>query len=140
MELHYHDQKRLKFLWSKFAIYNYFTKTVENFCFHIFQFSFFQNIFIVILYLAVAFQRKSYQILLNEKKIYNGLKTQCNQWRPQSIFGDTVHSCYCKLRLVICEAHPSWGLRGRKFLILITLDRWKRHFREKNYIENFSTY
>ena len=25
----------------------------------------------------------------------------------------------------------------RKVLILITLDCWKRHFREKNYIENY---
>ena len=32
---------------------------------------------------------------------------------------------------------PWWGLRGRKCLILITLDRWKRYFREKNYIENY---
>ena len=32
---------------------------------------------------------------------------------------------------------PWWGLRGRKFLILITLDRWKRNFPEKNYIENY---
>ena len=30
-----------------------------------------------------------------------------------------------------------WGLRGRKFLILIILDHWKRHFQEKNYIENY---
>ena len=32
---------------------------------------------------------------------------------------------------------PWWGLKGQKFLILITLDLWKRHFREKNYIENY---
>ena len=34
-----------------------------------------------------------------------------------------VYSCYCKVRLVTL---PWWGLWGRKFLILITLDRWKR--------------
>ena len=50
------------------------------------------------------------------------------------MFGDTVYSCYCKFRLV--NPHGG-GLRGRKFLIWITLDRWKRHFREKNYIENY---
>ena len=59
------------------------------------------------------------------------IRPQC---RTQSIFGDTVFSCYCKLRLV--TPHGG-GLRGRKFLILITLDRWKKHFREKNYIENY---
>ena len=32
---------------------------------------------------------------------------------------------------------PWWGLRGRKFLILTTLDCWKRHFREQYYIENY---
>ena len=32
---------------------------------------------------------------------------------------------------------PWWWLRGQKFLILITLDCWKRHFQEKNYIENY---
>ena len=32
---------------------------------------------------------------------------------------------------------PWWGLSWRKSLILITLDRWKRHFREENYIENY---
>ena len=26
---------------------------------------------------------------------------------------------------------------GWTFLILITLDHWKKHFREKNYIENY---
>ena len=54
------------------------------------------------------------------------------QCRTQSISGDTVYSCYCKLRLL---NPPWWGLRGRKLLILITLDHWKRHFRENNYIE-----
>ena len=42
------------------------------------------------------------------------------------------------LRLVTCEAPLSpqwWGLRGWKFLILTTLDCWKKHFGEKNYIE-----
>ena len=29
------------------------------------------------------------------------------------------------------------GLRGRKFLILITLDCWNRHFWKKSYIENY---
>ena len=57
-----------------------------------------------------------------------------HQCQIQSIFGDTVYLCYCKLRLVT----PSWwGLRGWKIFILIALDRWKRHFREKNYIENY---
>ena len=56
------------------------------------------------------------------------------QCRTQSIFGDTVYSCYCKLRLV--TPTPWLGLRGQKLLILITLDCWKRHFLEKNYIEN----
>ena len=32
---------------------------------------------------------------------------------------------------------PWWGLRGWKFFILITLDRWKKHSQEKNYIENY---
>ena len=32
---------------------------------------------------------------------------------------------------------PWWGLREQKFLILTTLDCWKRHFREQNYIENY---
>ena len=57
-----------------------------------------------------------------------------DQCRTQSIFGDTVYLCYCKFRLVT----PSWwGLRRRRFLILTTLDRWKRHFWEQNYIENY---
>ena len=30
-----------------------------------------------------------------------------------------------------------WRLRGQTSLILITLDRWKRHFQEKNYIDNY---
>ena len=59
------------------------------------------------------------------------LSMQC---RTQNIFGDIVYSCYCKLRLVTL---PWWGQRARKFLISITLDRWKRHFWEKNYIENY---
>ena len=56
------------------------------------------------------------------------------QCQTQSIFGDTVYSCSCKFRLV---TSPWLGLRVRKFLILTTLDRWKRHFREQNYIENY---
>ena len=56
------------------------------------------------------------------------------QCQTQSLFGDTVYPCYCKLRLVTPYVG---GLRGRKLLILITLHRWKRHFREKNYIENY---
>ena len=55
-------------------------------------------------------------------------------------FGDTVYLCYCKLGLVIPPLPPSpqwWGLRRRKFLLLITLYCWKRHFREKNDIENY---
>ena len=57
----------------------------------------------------------------------------CQCW-TQSIFRDTINPCYCKLRLV---THPWWGLRGRKFLILITLGRWKKHFQEKKYIKNY---
>ena len=53
---------------------------------------------------------------------------------PRVYLGDTVYSCYCKFRLKI---PPWWGLRGRKILILTNLDRWKRHFREQNYIENY---
>ena len=49
------------------------------------------------------------------EKIYFHISTQCG---IKSLFGDTVYSCY-------------------GFLILITLDRWKRHFRVKNYIENY---
>ena len=64
----------------------------------------------------------------------NHLHSQC---RTQSIFGDSIYSCYCKLRLVTPPPPPWLGLRGQKILILITLDRWKRHFREKNYIENY---
>ena len=63
--------------------------------------------------------------------------TEKNLWcqcRTQSIFGDTAYSCYCKLRL---KTPPWWGLRRQKILILITLDCWKRHFQEKNYIENY---
>ena len=56
------------------------------------------------------------------------------QYQTQSIFGDTVYSSYCKFRLV---TSPWWGLRGQNFLILTTLDRWKRHFREQSYIENY---
>ena len=33
---------------------------------------------------------------------------------------------------------PWWGLRGQSSLTLTTLDRWKRHFREQSYIENYS--
>ena len=65
------------------------------------------------------------------KTAFHTFHLQC---RILSIFGDTVYPCYCKFRLVT----PAWwGLRGRKFLILATLDRWKRHFREQNYIENY---
>ena len=55
----------------------------------------------------------------------------------QSIFGDAVYLCYCKFRLVTPPLPPWWGLRGWKFLILTTLNRWKRHFWEKNYIKNY---
>ena len=69
---------------------------------------------------------------------------------PDSIFGDTVYSCYCKLRLVTpfqpplppplhthTHTYTMVGAEGTKIFNLITLDRWKRHFREKNYIENY---
>ena len=63
---------------------------------------------------------------------------EIQQCWPQSIIGDTVHLCYCKFRLVTCKAPlPPEGLRGWKFLILITPDSWKRHFWENNYIELF---
>ena len=45
--------------------------------------------------------------------------------RTQSIFGDTVYLCYCKLRLVtpLPPFLPMTGLRGRKiFSILVTLE------------------
>ena len=59
------------------------------------------------------------------------------QCRTQSIFGDTNYSCYCKVRLVTpLPHHGDWGDKNLWF-ILITLDRWKRHFPEKNYIENY---
>ena len=32
---------------------------------------------------------------------------------------------------------PWWGLRVQKVLIMTTLDHWKRHFQEQNYIENY---
>ena len=59
------------------------------------------------------------------------------QCQTHSIFEDTVYSCYCKLRLVTWPPplSPMVGAEGTKNLI--TLDRWKRHFREKNYIENY---
>ena len=56
------------------------------------------------------------------------------QCRAQSIFGDNVYLCYSKLSLV---TSIWWGLRGQIFLILINLDRWKRHFRKKRYIKNY---
>ena len=62
------------------------------------------------------------------------LTFQC--W-TQSMFGDTIYLCYCKFRLVPLPSPPWWGLRGWKFLILITVDCWKRHFLEQNYIENY---
>ena len=38
------------------------------------------------------------------------------QCRIQSIFWDTLYSCYCKLRLV---NPPWWGLRGRNYFYLL---------------------
>ena len=61
----------------------------------------------------------------------------CFQCWTQSIFWDTVYLCYYKLRLVTPPLPPWWRLRRQKVLILITLDRWIRHFWEKNYIENY---
>ena len=58
----------------------------------------------------------------------------CQCW-TESIFGDSVYSCYCKLWLV--PVPPWWEQMKWKFLILITLDCWKRHFWEKNYIGNY---
>ena len=65
------------------------------------------------------------------------LHVQC---QTQIIFGDTIYSCYCKFKLVTPPPFPpphggGWGVE--KFLILITLDCWKRHFQEQNYIENY---
>ena len=58
---------------------------------------------------------------------------------PRVYLGITSTRVTVNLRLVTPSRPPFpipwWGLRGGKFLILITLDRWKRHFREKNYIE-----
>ena len=65
------------------------------------------------------------------------------QCRHQSIFGDTFYSCYYKLGFVTPPPHPHplprpwWGLTGQKILILLTRDRWKKHFKGKNYIENY---
>ena len=39
--------------------------------------------------------------------------------------------------LVTVKLDQWWGLRGQTILMLITLDRWKRHFWEKNYIKNY---
>ena len=59
----------------------------------------------------------------------------------QEYIWDTVYLCYCKPKLVTPPSPlpfpPWWGLRWWKSFILITLDRWKRHFWEKNYIENY---
>ena len=52
---------------------------------------------------------------------------------PEYIW-DTVYSCYCKFRLVTLLG-GGWGDENFWFW-----DRWKRHFREQNYIENTSTY
>ena len=69
--------------------------------------------------------------------------TQC---RTRGIFGDNVYSCYCKFRLMTLPPpplplplphHGGGGAEGIKILILTTLDCWKRHFREQNYIENY---
>ena len=46
-----------------------------------------------------------YQLI---RKTY--FESPCNQCRAQSIFGDTVYSCYCKLRLVT----PQYGAEGTK--------------------------
>ena len=72
-----------------------------------------------------------WNIFVTKKCLQVFVRVQC---RTQSIFEYAVYLCYCKLRLVI---PPWWGLRGWKFLILITLDRCERHFQEKNYIENY---
>ena len=64
------------------------------------------------------------EVLLSRK-----LQDHAHCW-TQSMFGDAICSCYCKLRLV--TPSPMVGV-----LILITLDCWKRHFREKNYIEKY---
>ena len=78
----------------------------------------------------------SYPLIRTRTCAYHGLSNHC---RTQSIFWDTIYSCHCKLRLVTPRP-PLWGLSGRKFLILITLDRWKMHFRENNFIENYFCY
>ena len=56
---------------------------------------------------------------------------------PQSIFGDTIHLCYCRLRLVTRKSPLMVGAEGRKIFDFDNLDHWKRHFQEKNYIENY---
>ena len=66
----------------------------------------------------------------------NEIEIHMCQCQTESTFGDTVYLCYCKLRLVTAPRHGGgWG--DEKLLILITLDCWKRHFWEKNYIESY---
>ena len=64
------------------------------------------------------------------------LKQKNRQCQTQSIFGDTIYSCYCKFRLLTPPPHW-WGLRGWNFLIVTTLDFWKRYFRDHNCIGNY---
>ena len=68
-------------------------------------------------------------VLQKEVLLSRELQDHAHCW-TQSIFGATVYLCYCKLRLA--TPSPMVGV-----LILLTLDRCKRHFREKNYIENY---
>ena len=66
----------------------------------------------------------------------NEIEIHMCQCQTESTFGDTVYLCYCKLRLMTAPRHGGgWG--DEKLLILITLDCWKRHFWEKNYIESY---
>ena len=52
--------------------------------------------------------------------------------KPRVYLG-ILFSCYCKLRLVT----PHGGAEGMNIFYLITLDCWKRHFREENCIQNY---
>ena len=68
----------------------------------------------------------------------------CTPWKHHKTFRFSVFRGYSSAEPRVYLGIPFtrvtvnlWGLRGRKLLILTNLDRWKRHFREQNYIENY---
>ena len=91
-------------------------------------------------FLDSCFQKHSELLILQKTQLLwnqsfkQNLTHMTSQCWTESIFGDTVYLCYCKFRLV---TPPWWGLRGQKNFILTTLDHWKRHFREQNYMKNY---